>query len=161
MCGCVCVCVCMVVVVVVQLLSCVQLLVTSWTSVYLAPLFFTITWSLLKLMSIGLVVLSNHLILCHLLLFLPSIFLSIRISSIESALCIRWPKCWSFSIRTKFYQKFWRTDTVQEASHLSFLCNILRSIWLLSMLLVYLKYMYYADSKTGSTQLWNLTSSSC
>ena len=53
--------------------------------------------SLLKLMSIELVMPSNYLILCHLLLLLPSIFPSIRVLSNESALCIRWPKYWSFS----------------------------------------------------------------
>ena len=60
------------------------------------PLSFTISWSLLKLMSIELVMPFNHLILCHPLL-LPSIFPSIRVFSSESALCIRWPKYWSFS----------------------------------------------------------------
>ena len=57
----------------------------------------TISRSLLKLMSITLVMPSNHLILCHPLLLLPSIFPSIRVFSNESALCIRWPKYWSFS----------------------------------------------------------------
>ena len=55
------------------------------------------SWSLLKLMSIELVMPSNHLILCHPLLLLPSIFPSIRVFSSESVLCIRWPKYWSFS----------------------------------------------------------------
>ena len=55
------------------------------------------SWSLLKLMSIKSVMLSNHLILCHPLLLLPSIFPSIRVLSSESVLCIRWPKDWSFS----------------------------------------------------------------
>ena len=55
------------------------------------------SWSLLKLMSIELVMPSNHLILCHPLLFLPSVFPSIRVFSNESALCIRWPKYWSFN----------------------------------------------------------------
>ena len=55
-------------------------------------------WSLLKLMSIESVMPSNHLILCHALLLLPSIFPNIRVFSNESALCIRWPKYWSFSI---------------------------------------------------------------
>ena len=59
---------------------------------------FTISWSLLKLMSIEAVMPSNHLILCHPLLLLPSIFPSIRVFSEESALSIRWPKYWSFSI---------------------------------------------------------------
>ena len=62
-----------------------------------ASLFFTISRSLFKLMSIASVMPSNHLILCHPLLLLPSIFPSVRVFSNESALCIRWPKYWSFS----------------------------------------------------------------
>ena len=62
-----------------------------------ASLSFTISWSLLKLMSVELVMLSSYLILCHHLLLLPSIFPSIRSVSNESALRIRWPKYWSFS----------------------------------------------------------------
>ena len=58
---------------------------------------FTTSWNLLKLMSIELVMPSNHLILCCPLLLLPSTFPSIRVFSNESALCIRWPKYWSFS----------------------------------------------------------------
>ena len=58
---------------------------------------FTISWSLLKLMSIESVMPSNHLIFCHPLLLLPSILPSIRVFSNELALCIRWPKYWSFS----------------------------------------------------------------
>ena len=60
---------------------------------------FTISRSLLKFISIESVMPSNHLILCHPLLFLPSVFPSIRVFSIESALHIRWPKHWSFSFR--------------------------------------------------------------
>ena len=59
---------------------------------------FTISWSLLKLMSMELVMRSNHLTLCHPLLFLPSIFPSIRVFSNDSTLHIRWPKYWSFSL---------------------------------------------------------------
>ena len=81
----------------VQLLSSVQLFVTSWTSTHQASLSITSSQSLLKLMSIESVMPSNHLILCHPLLLLPSIFPSIRVFSSESALCIRWPKYWSFS----------------------------------------------------------------
>ena len=62
-----------------------------------ARLPFTISWSLLKFMSIESVMPSNHLILCHLLLLLPSIFPRIRVFSSESVLHIRWPKYWSFS----------------------------------------------------------------
>ena len=83
---------------VVQLLSCVQLFVTSWTAACQASLSLTISWSLLTLMSLESVMPSNHLILCHPLLLLTSIFPSIRVFSNESVLCIRWPKSWSFSI---------------------------------------------------------------
>ena len=70
---------------------------TQWTAACQASLSFTISWSLLKLMSIESVIPSNHLGLCHPLLFLPSIFESIRVYSNESVLRIRWPKYWSFS----------------------------------------------------------------
>ena len=83
-------------VIVVQLLSHVLLFVTPWTAARQASLSFTISWSLLKLMSNS-VMPSNHLILCHPHLLLPTNLPSIRIFSSESALCIRWPKYWSFS----------------------------------------------------------------
>ena len=69
----------------------------SWTAAHQASLSFTISWSLLKPMSIESVMPPNHVILCHLLLLLPSIFPIIRVFSNESALHIRWPKYWSFS----------------------------------------------------------------
>ena len=81
----------------VQSLSCVRLFVTPWTAARQAFLSITNSQSLLKLMSIESVMPSNHLILCHPLLLLPSISPSIRVFSNESALCIRWPKYWSFS----------------------------------------------------------------
>ena len=81
----------------VQSLSHVQLFVTPWTAACQPSLSFTVSWSLLKAMCIESVMLSNHLILCHPLLLLPSIFPSIRVFSNESALPIRWPKYWSFS----------------------------------------------------------------
>ena len=82
----------------VQSLSCVRLFVTPWTAACQASLAFTVSWSLLKLTSIELVMPSNHLILScpHLL---PSIFPSIKVFSNESALRIRWPKYWSFSLK--------------------------------------------------------------
>ena len=83
----------------VQSLSCVQLFATPWTAARQASLSITNSWSLLKLMSIESVMPSNHLILCRPLLFLPSIFPSIRVFSNESVLHIRWPKYWSFSFR--------------------------------------------------------------
>ena len=84
-------------IVVVPLLNCVQLFVTPWTAACQASLPFAISWSLPKLMSIELVMPSNHLALCRSLLFLPSIFPGIRVFSNESALCIRWLKDQSFS----------------------------------------------------------------
>ena len=83
--------------VVVQSPSNVQLFATAWAEALQASLSFTISWSLLKLMSIELVMPSNHLILCHPLLLLPSIFPSIQVFSNEFTLRIRWPKYCSFS----------------------------------------------------------------
>ena len=85
------------VVVIVQSLSHVQLFSTPWTAAGQASLSFSVSRSMLKLTSIELVMISNHLILCHLLLLLPSIFPSIRVFSNELALHTRWPKHWSFS----------------------------------------------------------------
>ena len=81
----------------VQLLSHVRLFETPWTAAHQASLFITNSRSLLKLMSFELVITSNHLILCRPLFLLPSIFPSIRVSSNESVLRIRWQKYWSFS----------------------------------------------------------------
>ena len=85
---------------VVQSFSHIWLFATPWTAAFQANLSFTISWSLLKLVSIELVMPSNHLILCHPLLLLPSIFPIIRVFSSESALHIQWSKYWhlSFSI---------------------------------------------------------------
>ena len=82
----------------VQSLHHVQLFETPWTAAWQASLSITNSQSLLKLMSIESVILSSHLSLYHPLLLLPSIFPSIRIFSNESALHIRWPKYWSFSL---------------------------------------------------------------
>ena len=83
---------------IVQSLSHVQLFATLWTAGHQDSLSFTISKSLLKLMSIESVMLPNHLIFCHPLLLLSSIFPSIRVFSKELALCIRWSKYWSFSV---------------------------------------------------------------
>ena len=82
----------------VQLISHLWLFPTPWTAVCQASLFITNSWSLLKQMSIKLVMPSNHLILCYPLLLLPVIFPSIRGFSSELALCIRWSNYWSFSL---------------------------------------------------------------
>ena len=84
--------------VVIQLLIHGQPFVTPWTAACQASLPFSITLSLLKLMSIESLMPSNHLILCHPLCLLLSTFPSFRVFSNELALCIRWPKCWSFSL---------------------------------------------------------------
>ena len=81
----------------VQSLSHVRLFAIPWTAAHQASLSITNSQSLLKLMSIELVMPSSHLVLCCPLLILPFIFLSIRVFSSESALPIRWPKYWSFS----------------------------------------------------------------
>ena len=103
----------------VQSLNCVQLFVTPWTAACQASLSITNSRSLLKLMSIELVMPSNHLILCHPLLLPPSIFPSIGLFSNESALCIRWPKYWSFSFNISPSNEYsglisFRNDSLQS-----------------------------------------------
>ena len=92
--------------IVVQLLSRVRLFVTPWTAACQASLSFTLSQSLLKLVSIESVMPSNHLILYHPLLFPPSIFPSIMVFSNESVLRIRWPKLWSFSFSISPYNEY-------------------------------------------------------
>ena len=82
---------------VIQLFHHVRLFATPWTAVLQVSMSFTISWSLLKHMSTESMMPSNHLILCHPLLLLPSIFPSISVFYNESAFCFRWPKYWSFS----------------------------------------------------------------
>ena len=81
----------------IHLVNHVWLFATPWTAAQQASLSVTNSWSLLKLISIKLVIPPNHLFLCHPLLLLPSIFPNIRVFSSESVLRIRWPKYWSFS----------------------------------------------------------------
>ena len=101
----------------VQSLSHVQLFATPWTAAHQASLSITNSRSLLKLMSIELVMPSNHLILCRPLLLLPSIFPSIRVFSSESDCCITWPKYWSFSFSispSKGLSRVFSNTTVQK-----------------------------------------------
>ena len=79
---------------------------TPWTAARQASLSITNSQSLIKLMSIELVMLPNHLILCHPLLLLPSIFPSIRVFSNESVLHFRWPKYWSFSFNNSLFNEY-------------------------------------------------------
>ena len=92
--------------VIVQSLSHVQLFATPWTAELRASLSITISWNLLKLMSIESVMPFSHLILCHPLLPLHSIFPTIRVFSNESVLCIRWPKYQSFSFSISFSSEY-------------------------------------------------------
>ena len=110
--------------IVVQSLSCVRFFVAPWIAACQPSLSFTISWSLLKLMYIESMMPSNHLMLCHSPLLLPSIFLSIRVFSNESALCIRWPKYWSFSFSNSPASEYsgltsFRTDWLDLAKGLS------------------------------------------
>ena len=86
--------------IIVQLLRHVRFFATpNWTASHQDSLCFSVSQSLIKFTSIELLMLSNHFILCRPILLLPSLFPSIRVFSSESALCIRWSKYWSFSIR--------------------------------------------------------------
>ena len=89
-----------------QSLTCVRLFMTPWTAACQASLSITNSWSLFKLMSIESVMPSNHLILCHPLPFLPSIFPSIRVFVNESVLRIRWPNYWNFSFSIGLSNEF-------------------------------------------------------
>ena len=80
---------------------------------------FTISWSLLKLMSIESVMPFNHLVLCRPLLLLPSIFPRIKVFSNESALCIRWPKYWNFSFSISPSNEYW-IDWIEYSGLISF-----------------------------------------
>ena len=90
----------------VEMLSHVRLFATPGTATHQASLSITNSPSLLKLMSIESVMPSNHLILCHLFLLLPSIFPSIRVFSKESVLGIRWPKYWTFSFSISPFNEY-------------------------------------------------------
>ena len=122
----------------VHSLSRVWLFVTAWTATHQASLSVTNSQSLLKLMSIELVMSSNHLILCCPLLLLPSIFPSIRVFSNESVFCIRWPKYWSFSFNISPPNEYsglisFRMDWMDAPLWLK-LCN-LRYIWQIELCL--------------------------
>ena len=100
---------------IVQSLSRVQYFATPWTAAHQASLSITNSQSLPKLVSTKSVMLSNHLILCHPLLLLPSVFPSIMVFSNESALRIRWPKYWNFSFNISPSSKY--SGLISEAVH--------------------------------------------
>ena len=97
-------------IVVVQSLSCVRLFATPWTAAHQASLSFTISRSLLELTSIESVMPCSHLIFCHPLLLLPSIFPSIRVFSSELGLHIRWSQDWTLQLQQHSFQCILRID---------------------------------------------------
>ena len=94
------------VIIVVQSISHVQLFATPWSAAHQASLSFTISQSLLKLMSIESVMPPNHLVICHPFLLLSSIFPRIRVFSNKSSHHIRWPKYWSFSFNVSPFSEY-------------------------------------------------------
>ena len=126
----------------------VLLFVTPWTTACQASLSLTNSQSLLKLMSIKSVMPSNHLILCHSLLFPPSIFASIRVFPNESVLRIRWPKYWSFSFSISPSNEYSAYHYSKFLSNLYLLClgNIiyLNQSQLLIIANVYFLITYYS-----------------
>ena len=143
-----------------------RLYATPWTIACQTPLSFTVFQSLLKFMSIELVRLSNHLILCHLLFLLPSIFPRIRVFSSESALYIRWPEDWSFSLSISPSNEYsglisfridWFDLLVVQGTlkgllqHHSLKASIL---WCSAFFVVQLSHLYMTTGKTIALTRW-------
>ena len=138
---------------------------TPWTAARQASLSITNSWSLLKLMSIESVMPSNHLILCHPLLLLPSIFPSIRAFPKESALHIRWPKYWSFSISPSNEYSgliFFKIDWFDLPAVQGTLKNLLQHhsskatiLWHSAFFIVQLSHPYMTTGKTIALTRWN------
>ena len=151
---------------VVQSLSRVWLFVNPWTAMCQASLLFTISLSLLKLMSIESMMPSNHLILCHPLLLLPSVFPSIRVFSNESVLCIRWPKYWSFSFSISPSNESlglisFRMDWLDLLAVQGTLKSLLQQhsskasiLWHSALFMVQLTHLYMITGKTVALTTW-------
>ena len=156
-------------------MNCVQLLyqfnfsvvsnsVTPWMASCQAYLSITNSWNLLKLMSIELVMPSNHLILCHPLFFLPSVFPSIRVFSSESTPSIRWPKYWSFSISPSNEQSGlisfridWFDILAVQGTHKSLLqhhSSKTSILWCSGFFMVQLSHPYMTTGKTIALTQW-------
>ena len=154
------------VVVSVQSLSCVRLSATPWTAARQASLSITNSRSLPILMSLESVMPSNHLILCHPLLLLPSLFPSIRVFSSESALCIRWPKYWSFSFNIRPSNEHlelisFRMDWLDLVAVQGTLKSLLQHhsskasiLWRLAFFTVQLSHPYMTTGKTTALTRW-------
>ena len=155
-----------IVIVVVQLPSRVQFFVAPWTAARQASLSFTNSQSLLKLTSIKSVMPSSHLILCRPLLLLPSIFPSIRVFSNESALCIRWPKYWSFSFNISPSNKYsglisfrmdWLNLLAVQGTLKSFLQHYSSKasiLWQSAFFIVQSSHLYMTNGKTKALTRW-------
>ena len=149
-----------------QLLHCVRLFLTPWTAARQASLSITNSWSLLKLTSIESMMPSNHLILCHPLLLLPSIFASIRVFSNESILRIRWPKYWSFSFNISLSNEYsglisFRVDLLHLLPVQGTLKNFLQHysskasiLWHSAFFIVQLSHLYMTSGKTIALTRW-------
>ena len=152
--------------VVVHSLSHVWLFATPWTAAWQASLSSTISWSLLNLMTIEAVTPSNHLILCHPLLLLPSIFPSIRVFSNQSALCIRWLKYWSFSFNISPSNEYsgliyFRIDWFDLLAVQGTLKSLLQHhnskasiLWHSAFFMVQLSYPYMTTGETTALTIW-------
>ena len=142
---------------------------TPWTAAHQASLSFIISWSLFKLMSIESMMPSNHLILCHPLLLLSSIFPDNRFFSNELALPIRWPKCWSFrfsicpsnecsgliSFRINWFDVFAVQGTLKSLlQHHNLKASILRHS---ASLIVQLSHLYMTTGKTIALTIQTFT----
>ena len=141
---------------------------TPWTAARQASLSITNLQSLLKLMSIESVMPSNHLILCHPFLLLPSIFPSIRVFSDESALCIRWPKYWSFSFNISPSKEHsglisFRMDWLDLLAVQGTLNSVLQHhnsktsiLWCSAFFIVQLSHLYMTTGKTIALTRWTM-----
>ena len=154
----------------VQSLSCVWLFATPWTAAHQASLSITNSQSLLKLMSIELMMPSNHLILCCPLLLLPSIFPSIRVFSNESTLRMRWPKYWSFSFSISPSNEYsglisFRMDWLDLLAIRGTLKSLLQHhsskasiLWCSAFFIVQLLHPYMTNGKTIALTRWTFVS---
>ena len=151
-------------VVVVQLPSHVWLFATPWTAACQLSLSFTISRSLLQLISIKSVMLSNHLIFCCPLFLLPSVFPSIRVFPNESTLPVRWPKYWSFNINPSheysglisFRVDWFELLAVQETLKSLLQCHNLKAstLWHSAFFMVQLSHLHIATGKTIALTIW-------
>ena len=150
----------------VQLLSRVRLFATPWTTARQASLSITNSWSLPKLMSVESVMPSSHLILCHPLLFPPSIFPSLRVFSNVSVLPIRWPKHWGFSFSISPSNEYsglisFRMDWLDLLAVQGTLKSILRHhslkasiLWCSAFFTIQLSHPYMTTGKTIALTRW-------